>query len=174
MPDYRRMWVPGGTFFFTVNLLERRRTLLIDHLQALRWALLATRARWPFTTIAMVVLPDHLHCIWQLPPGDADYATRWRLIKARFAHAMTPGERRSSTRIDRCERGIWQRRYWEHWVRDEHDLHTHIDYIHHNPVKHGLVTHAEQWRASTIHAWSRLAPRPTRSERADSDAPVAY
>lgn len=110
MPNYRRVWVPGGTYFFTVNLLERRRALLVDHVAALRDAFTATRRDWPFHVIAMVVLPDHLHCIWRLPPGDCDNATRWRLVKSRFSRAVPSGERLSARRRAKAERGVWQRR----------------------------------------------------------------
>lgn len=155
MPDYRRVWVPGGTYFFTVNLLERERTLLVDHLDALRAALRLTRAARPFAVIAMVVLPDHLHGVWQLPEGDADNATRWRQIKALFSRALPAGERRSAPRVRKRERGVWQRRYWEHLVRDERDLRQHVDYVHFNPVKHGLVARVGDWPHSSFHRFVR-------------------
>jgi putative transposase len=113
MPNYRRVWVPGGTYFFTVNLLERRRSLLVDHVDALRAAFAAAQSVRPFVMIAVVVLPDHLHCIWRLPPEDADNATRWRRIKTAFSQSVPRQERRSERRVARKERGIWQRRYWE-------------------------------------------------------------
>jgi putative transposase len=113
MPNYRRVWVPGGTYFFTVNLLERRRSLLVDHVDALRAAFAAAQSVRPFVMIAVVVLPDHLHCIWRLPPEDADNATRWRHIKTAFSQSVPRQERRSERRVARKERGIWQRRYWE-------------------------------------------------------------
>jgi putative transposase len=122
MSRYRRTWVPGGTYFFTVNLLERDRRLLVDHIDLLRMAFRKAHVARPFVVVAAVVLPDHLHCLWRLPPGDADNATRWRHIKSTFSRAVAPGERRSRRRVAKGERGIWQRRYWEHSIRDERDL----------------------------------------------------
>lgn len=139
MPQYIRAYVPGGSFFFTVNLADRHRRLLIEHLDLLKRCFAQVRERLPFHTEAIVVLPDHLHCIWTLPPGDADFSTRWRLLKAGFARALPtmPGE--SIPRVDKREHGIWQRRFWEHCLRDETDWQAHVDYIHFNPVKHGYV-----------------------------------
>jgi putative transposase len=114
MPNYRRAFVPGGGWFFTVNLLDRRRRLLADNIDALREATRLTQTRHPFTIDAMVVLPDHIHAVWTLPPGDAGFSLRWRLIKIDFAKAVPNTERRSAVRIARGERGIWQRRFWEH------------------------------------------------------------
>ena len=98
---------------------------------------------------AVVVLPEHLHCIWTLPAGDADFATRWRLIKTEFSKMMATGEKRSSSRVGKGERGIWQRRFWEHTLRDERDFSRHCDYIHFNPVKHGYVSRAADWPYSS-------------------------
>ena len=139
MPNYRRAFVPGGCWFFTVNLLDRRRTLLVDHIETLRKAVSATRQNYAFTIDAFVVLPDHLHAIWQLPPDDSDFSTRWRLIKNRFAKELPKTERLSAVRIARNERGIWQRRFWEHLIRDDADYARHVEYCYINPVKHGLV-----------------------------------
>ena len=108
MPNYRRAFAPGGCWFFTVNLLDRRRRLLTDHIDALRAATRLTQARHPFTIDAMVVLPDHIHAVWTLPPSDADFSLRWRLIKIGFAQAVPKTERRSAVRIARGERAIWQ------------------------------------------------------------------
>jgi len=119
MPNYRRAAIPGGCWFFTVNLLDRRQTLLVDHVADLRAAIAETRETYPFTIDAFVVLPDHLHTIWRLPPGDSDFSTRWRLIKNRFARALPKVEHLSAARVARNERGIWQRRFWEHLIRDE-------------------------------------------------------
>lgn len=113
------------------------------------------RTRRPFSVIAWVVLPEHLHCIWRLPEGDADYATRWRRIKTDFSRRMSKTEYRSSIRRARGERGIWQRRYWEHAIRDEIDLRRHIDYIHFNPVKHGHVDAVRDWPFSSFHRYVR-------------------
>nr|WP_298127531.1 transposase [uncultured Pseudoxanthomonas sp.] len=138
MSNYRRVWVPGGTYFFTVNLLERRRCLLVEHVDLLRDAFRAARAARPFHLRAIVVLPDHLHCVWRLPEGDADNANRWAQIKSGFSRALPAKERRSSRRIARRERGIWQRRYWEHLIRDDDDLRRHVDYVHINPGSMGM------------------------------------
>ncbi|MBI4740913.1 MAG: transposase [Betaproteobacteria bacterium] len=152
MPDYRRAWQPGGTYFFTVNLLQRHGCdLLVRHVDLLRAAVRAVRQRHPFLIHAWVVLPEHLHCVIELPPDDADFATRWRLIKMGFSKALPKTERRSAVRIARGERGIWQRRYWEHAIRDEADYRAHMDYVHINPVKHGLVGRVRDWPTSTFH-----------------------
>lgn len=151
MPDYRRHRVPGGTYFFTVNLLERRRRLLVEHVDALRAAVRTVRAHQPFHIDAWVVLPDHLHCLWTLPPGDADYSRRWKAIKTAFAKAVPREELLSDVRRANHERGIWQRRFWEHTVRDDRDYAAHMDYIHFNPVKHGWVKRVADWPYSSFH-----------------------
>ncbi|MCL4504391.1 MAG: transposase [Deltaproteobacteria bacterium] len=151
MPQYVRAFVPGGTFFFTVTLLERRRKLLTEHIDTLREVFKAACQRRPFTIDAIVILPDHLHCIWTLPSGDADFSTRWHDIKARFAAQIPRGERLSARRLQKGERGIWQRRFWEHVIRDERDYEIRMDYIHYNPVKHGHVARAAVWPYSSFH-----------------------
>jgi len=151
MPNYRRAFVPGGCWFFTVNLLERRKTLLVDRIDDLREAVEKTRHRYPFVIDAVVVLPDHLHAVWTLPPGDADFSLRWRLIKSRFARALPRHERVSDIRKARGERGIWQRRFWEHLIRDEADYARHVEYCYINPVKHGHVTRVSDWPHSSFH-----------------------
>ncbi|MBN1378318.1 MAG: transposase [Gammaproteobacteria bacterium] len=152
MPNFRRAWVPGGTYFFTVNLLRREgNELLTQHIALLRGAVLDVRRRHPFEIRGWVVLPDHLHCVIELPVNDTDYAVRWRLIKSQFSKALPKTERRSRVRIQRGERGIWQRRYWEHLIRDEKDYIAHMDYIHINPLKHGLVERVIDWPYSTFH-----------------------
>jgi putative transposase len=150
MPQYIRSFVPGGTFFFTVTLLERRRKLLTENIENLREVFKAARRRRPFTIEAIVILPDHLHCIWTLPSGDADFSTRWHDIKARFAAQIATGERLTSRRLKKGERGIWQRRFWEHVIRDEGDYERHVDYLHYNPVKHGHVTRVADWPYSSF------------------------
>lgn len=125
MTSYRRNFVAGGSFFFTVNLAERRLRLLVDHIDTLRSAFRATRTTHPFTIEAIVVLPDHLHAIWTLPEGDRDFAPRWRLIKSAFSRALPTGERISQSRRSKGERGIWQRRYWERTLRNESDYVRH-------------------------------------------------
>jgi putative transposase len=151
MPDYRRNRVPGGTYFFTVNLLDRGSRLLVTHIDALRGAVRRVRARAPFQIDAWVVLPDHMHCLWTLPEGDADFPGRWRAIKIGFSKSLGIAEPRSSVMARRGERGIWQRRYWEHTIRDDHDFATQFDYVHFNPVKHGLVKHPSEWPHSSFH-----------------------
>ena len=151
MPNYRRAFVPGGCWFFTVNLLERRRALLVDHIDALRAAVVKTRERYPFTIDAVVVLPDHIHAVWTLPPGDADFSPRWQLTKSRFVQALPKQERISDVRRARNERGIWQRRFWEHLIRDEADYARHVEYCYINPVQHGLASRVRDWPHSSFH-----------------------
>ncbi|CAI08005.1 putative transposase, fragment [Aromatoleum aromaticum EbN1] len=112
MPDYRRNRVPGGTYFFTVNLLERSRSTLVTHVDALREAVRKVRAHRPFHIDAWVVLPDHMHAVWTLPPDDSDYPARWKAIKIAFAKTLPKTEELSAVRAARGERGIWQRRFW--------------------------------------------------------------
>jgi putative transposase len=123
---------------------------LITHIGALREAVRRTRARTPFHIDAWVVLPDHMHCLWTLPEGDIDYPRRWRAIKMAFVRSLPIDEARSPVNIRRGERGIWQRRYWEHTIRDDRDYAAHIDYTHFNPVKHGYVTHPADWEFSSF------------------------
>ena len=152
MPDYRRYRLPGGTYFFTVNLLQRYpNDLLVRHIDILRSEVRAVREKRPFVIDAWVVLPDHLHCVWTLPPGDDDFTNRWRLIKQGFSKALPITERRSAVRMARGERGIWQRRFWEHAIRNETDYAAHIDYCHINPIKHGYVQRVADWPYSTFH-----------------------
>ncbi|MBN8964752.1 MAG: transposase, partial [Rhizobiales bacterium] len=127
---------------------------------ALRVAFRETKTRHPFSIEAIVVLPDHLHTIWSLPEGDSDFATRWRLIKASFSRALPAGEQISESRTGKGERGIWQRRYWEHTLRDESDFARHADYIHFNPVKHGHSTRVVDWPHSSFHRMVRLGVYP--------------
>jgi putative transposase len=160
MTSYRRNFVPGGSFFFTVNLKERRLNLLTSHIEALRTPFRETRRRHPFTIDAIVVLPDHLHTAWTLPEGDADFASRWRLIKSAFSRGIGPGEQISASRAAKGERDIWQRRYWKHTIRDEDDFARHIDYVHINPVKHGLVARVRDWQPSSFHRMVSLGIYP--------------
>jgi putative transposase len=155
MTDYRRAFIPGATYFFTVNLADRRATLLVDNIDLFRDAIRYVRRRHPFDIDAMVVLPDHLHAILTLPSGDADFPLRWRLIKTWFSRHLPHGEHRHASRIDKGERGIWQRRYWEHLIRDEIDFARHVDYIHWNPVKHGHAARVVDWPYSTFHRFVR-------------------
>ena len=160
MTSYRRNFIPGGTFFFTVNLAERRLLLLTEHIELLRRAFREIRSRHPFSVAAIIVLPDHLHTIWTLPPNDSDFATRWRLIKSSFSRALPRDERISMSRKRKAERGIWQRRFWEHTIRDETDFARHVDYIHINPVKHGYVTRVRDWPHSSFHRMVRDGTYP--------------
>jgi putative transposase len=150
MPNYRRTRIEGGTYFFTLALADRRSDLLIQEVAALRASVSRARALYPFTIDAWVVLPDHLHAVWTLPAHDADFSTRWTLIKRGFSARIANGERRSASRIAKAERGIWQRRFWEHTIRDDTDFARHVDYVHFNPVKHGLVSNAEDWPFSSF------------------------
>jgi putative transposase len=150
---YRRARYAGGTYFFTLNLADRTSTLLTSNIDALRDAMRYVQARRPFDTVAIVVLPEHLHTVWTLPRDDADFATRWALIKAGFSRNLPKLEDVSASRRTKGERGIWQRRYWEHLIRDERDLARHVDYIHFNPVKHGHVRQAARWPYSSIHRY---------------------
>ena len=160
MTNYRRAFLAGGTYFFTVNLADRRASLLTEHIGLLRAAFRYTRERHPFAIEAIVVLPDHLHAIWSLPEDDADFPKRWQLIKATFSRRLPTGELVSESRKRKSERGIWQRRYWEHAVRDQGDLDRHLDYIHFNPVKHGHVPRVEDWPHSSFHRLVRLGAYP--------------
>ena len=152
MPDYRRAWHLGGTYFFTLNLLQRAgNDLLVQNVEALREAVRRVRKRHPFVIHGWVILPDYLHCVIELPERDADFALRWRLIRSTFSREIPPTEWRSPVRQRRGERGIWQRRYWEHLIRDETDFAAHMDYVHFNPAKHGLVERVKDWPYSTFH-----------------------
>jgi REP-associated tyrosine transposase len=160
MTSYRRNFIPGGSYFFTVNLADRRSRLLTENIDLLRSAFRYARERHPLTIDAIVVLPDHLHTVWSLPEGDGDFALRWRLIKSTFSRELPADEPISESRADKGERGIWQRRYWEHTLRDERDLERHIDYIHFNPVKHGHVSQVKDWPYSSFHRMVQLGICP--------------
>ena len=151
MPNFRRVLIPGGTYFFTVNLLECRTKLLTANILPLKLAIAHTKRACPFRIEALVILPDHLHAVLTLPPDDADYSIRIRLIKYRSAKALPKTEWLSAVREDKGERGIWQRRFLEHYIRDDGDLRNHIDYCYYNPVKHGLVQRTGDWPHSTYH-----------------------
>jgi len=150
---YRRADAPGASYFFTVNLAERQRRLLVEHVDALREVIRGVRQRHPFFIEAMVILPDHLHALWTLPEGDADFATRWALIKAGFSRRLQPGEGINPSRLAKRERGIWQRRFWEHLIRSDEDFARHVDYIHWNPCKHGHATRPVDWPYSSVHRY---------------------
>ncbi|MEW6648545.1 MAG: transposase [Pseudomonadota bacterium] len=126
---------------------------MIRHIDDLRAVINKVKARHSFAIVAMVVLPEHLHAVWRLPPEDADYPLRWSLIKAGFSRLLDKTESIGASRQARRERGIWQRRYWEHQIRDADDLARHVDYVHYNPVKHGWVSCAADWPHSTLHGY---------------------
>jgi putative transposase len=168
MSQYRRIYVPGGSYFFTINLLERRENrLLVTHIDALREAVRKTKNERPFRIDAWVVLPEHMHLMMTLPPGDTDYSNRIKAIKIRFNHAIPALERRDETRTAKSERGIWQRRFWEHTIRDDRDFQKHTDYVHFNPVKHGHVKRVRDWPLSTFHEYLKSGVYPI--DWADSD-----
>jgi len=190
MVNYRRNYVKGGTYFFTVTLADRRSAMLTEHIDLLREAFRTVRKKRPFEIVAIVVLPEHLHTVWTLPEGDDDYPGRWRAIKSGFTRGVrkyyelmensaslgetgilkdskflkdpgfskNPGFRFAASRLrcdNRGEYRVWQRRYWEHTIRDEIDLQRHVDYIHFNPVKHGLVERVADWPYSSFHRYVR-------------------
>src|SRR5690242_16448827 len=153
MSRYRRIYVEGGSFFFTVTLADRSSDVLIRHIDRLRRIYMTVQERYPFRAIAICVLPDHIHALWSLPRGDADFALRWSLIKSGFSRGLAGEMQRSRSKIARRERGIWQRRYWEHAIRNDADLELHVDYIHFNPVKHGHVSRVCEWPHSSFHRY---------------------
>jgi putative transposase len=151
MSRYRRANIDGGVFFFTVTLADRSSDLLIRHIDRLRRVYASVQQRHPFETIAICVLHDHMHAVWSLPPGDTDFPLRWSLIKSGFSRRLVGRILRSKSQIAKREKGIWQRRYWEHAIRNDADLERHVDYIHFNPVKHGYVSRACDWPHSSFH-----------------------
>ena len=151
MSRYLRPHAPGATVFFTVALAARGSDLLVREISRLREAVAATRAERPFGIDAWVVMPDHLHCVWTLPEGDADFSVRWKDIKTRFTKSVGRVGRRSASKIAKGEAGLWQRRFWEHHIRGEADYAAHVRYCWINPVKHGFVERAVDWPYSSIH-----------------------
>lgn len=151
MSSYLRLRIPGARVFFTVALADRHSDLLVRQVGVLRDAVAQTRATRDFRIDAFVVLPDHLHCVWTLPAGDADYSSRWKDIKTNFTKTVGMVGWRSGSKMTKGEAGIWQRRFWEHHIRDEADYAAHVGYCWINPVKHGLVERAVDWPWSSIH-----------------------
>ncbi|MBT8141948.1 MAG: transposase [Gammaproteobacteria bacterium] len=151
MSNYRRSRASGAYYFFTTNLADRNSKLLVAEIEKLRNAYKRVQELKPFKTIAICVLPDHIHAIWQLPKNDVDYSSRWRILKANFSRNFTATDSRTYSKFKKGEKGIWQRRFWEHQIRNETDLQNHINYIHYNPVKHGLVQKVEDWPHSSFH-----------------------
>jgi putative transposase len=152
--QYRRARIEGGTFFFTVVTYHRQRILCIpENVLLLRRVHREVMENHPFRINAFVLLPDHLHCIWTLPPGDTDFSSRWRLIKSNFSRRCNKKTNLLSTasRAKKGEQAIWQRRFWEHMIRDDDDFRRHVEYIHYNPVKHGMVEAPVDWEYSSFH-----------------------
>ncbi|WP_428354035.1 REP-associated tyrosine transposase [Methyloprofundus sp.] len=146
--DYRRYYQPGARYFFTV-VTANRKPILIDNIDRLRVAFKKCITRFPFELEAIVVLPDHLHTIWRLPEGDADFSKRWMVIKRQFSSGL-PQATVSQSKLKKREKGIWQRRFWEHCIRSEDDWRRHVDYIHFNPVKHGYAGKPSDWQYSSF------------------------
>jgi putative transposase len=160
MTNYRRTTFAGGTFFFTVNLADRRLSLLTERIDLLR--------------AAFRYAPEHLHAMWTLPDGDADFAVRWRLIKSTFSRGLPRRESLTTSRVSKGERGIWQRRYWEHAIRDDADYAGHADYIHFNPVKHGYVSRVRDWPYSSFRRMARAGSYPLDGAGDMSAAPTGF
>ena len=154
--QYRRVRSPGSSYFFTVVTYNRKPILCEpENIELLRDSFRKVIQQHPFTIDAIVILPDHLHCLWTLPPADADFSTRWRLIKSWFSRRCRFQDREqvSNSRRSKKEKAIWQRRFWEHLIRNEHDFNNHVNYIHYNPVKHGLVLSPKDWQYSSFHRY---------------------
>ena len=173
MSNYRRFRVTGATWFFTVALAERGATHLTDRIDLLRAAYRATAGEHPIRCEAMVILPDHLHAVWTLPPGDADFSTRWRKIKGRFTHATGLRGIQTHSKQEKGEAGLWQRRFWEHLIRDPDEEARAIAFCHSDPVRHGLVDAAAGWPFSTVHRGLRTMVGGSPTLRAASVAAVA-
>ena len=168
MVNYRRVYIEGGCYFFTATLKNRKSSILTDYIDALRESFSFVKEQQPFEIIAIVVLPEHLHCIWQLPEGDDNYAGRWRSIKSRFTRSLI----KSGVKLYKNNRGeynLWQARYWEHMIRNESDLLRHIDYIHFNPVKHDWSTAVKDWPYSSFHRFVANEMLPVNWGIADED-----
>jgi putative transposase len=160
MSRYRRANIDGGLFFFTVTLADRSSDLLVRQIERLRAVYASVHERHPFETVAICILHDHIHAVWSLPPGDADFPLRWSLIKSGFSRGLAGHGLRSKSQIVKREKGICQRRYWEHAIRNAADLERHVDYIHYNPVKHGYVARASDWPHSSLHRYIKRGLLP--------------
>ena len=142
MPRYRRFFVPGGCYFFTVVTADRKPIFADENnVEHLKQAFKREMERRPFILQAIVVLPDHVHALWELPKGDADFSNRWREIKKHVSKS--------------CGQSVWQKHYWEHCIRDDDDWAKHLDYIHFNPVRHGYTSSACEWKWSSFHRWQQ-------------------
>ena len=159
---YKRVFLPGGAFFFTVVTYGRLPILNNSHaINLLRESCQYVMQRHPFTIPAICILPDHIHFILNLPENDSDYPLRIRLMKSYFSHRFQPVvENFPKSRIEKQEKAVWQRRYWEHLIRNERDMENHIDYIHYNPVKHGYVLSPNEWKESSFHHYVKLGLLP--------------
>ncbi|RZI42979.1 transposase [Herbaspirillum sp. HC18] len=169
MVNYRRNLLAGATYFFTATLKDRQSTCLTTYVDALRQAFIGAQKAKPFRIDAITVLPEHLHTVWTLPEDDSDYPGRWRTIKGRFTRSLI----KQGIAIPRNEKGeyeLWQRRYWEHTIRDESDLQRHVDYTHYNPVKHGFVKHVADWPFSSFHRYVRDGLLPADWAGVDSES----
>ncbi|OOF46406.1 REP-associated tyrosine transposase [Rodentibacter trehalosifermentans] len=153
MSFYRRNYIKGGTFFFTVKLADPKSHLLIEHIDLLREAYQFVKQKYPFKTEAICILPNHIHCIWTLPENDSNYSLRLRLLKTRFSSHFKAKNNLSPSKQRRKEKGIWQRRFYEHTIRDDKDFENCVNYIHYNPVKHGWVEKVKDWQFSTFHQY---------------------
>lgn len=158
MAQYRRWYFPGGTFFLTVVTWNRVRLFDVsENVERLRMAFREVMNEWPFEVCAAVILPDHFHVMWQLPTGDTAYSKRLGRIKTRFTASLPPSDSRRQSPTDSRRRhresGVWQRRFWEHTIQDDDDFKAHLDYIHYNPVKHGLVSKPHDWPYSSFGRW---------------------
>jgi REP-associated tyrosine transposase len=161
MSNYHRRFTPNTLYFFTVVTYQRKPLLTVEPIRSnMRNAFEHVRKRWKFDIEAIVLLPDHLHTIWKLPDGDSDYSTRWRLIKDKCTRSLKNQgyriEHFSDSRIKKKEHGIWQRRFWEHQIRNEKDFENHMDYIHYNPIKHGYVESLLDWKWSSFHRYVKM------------------
>jgi len=158
MSDYRRYFVAGGTYFFTIVTYRRRPIFAApQNVELLRNAIGVVKQELPFEISAAVILPDHMHFLWTLPPGDDGYSKRIGILKAQFTRAFNSHNQLSRyvspSRKKHGERDVWQRRFWEHTIRGEHDFERHFEYIHYNPVKHGLASCPHKWNWSSFHRW---------------------
>jgi putative transposase len=155
MVNYRRVKVASGSYFFTITLQNRQSSYLIDNVDFLREVFKEVKSQYPIYIRAIVILPEHLHTIWTLPPKDTNYSTRWQLLKSLFTRKLV----KNGVNLIKNAKGeynLWQRRYWEHAIRDETDMQRHIDYIHYNPVKHGMVNNVKDWPYSSFHRYVEM------------------
>lgn len=167
MASYLRMTPPGGTWFFTVRLADRSSDLLVREIDLLRRCVRHCRARHPFDIDEMVVLPNAIHAIWTLPAGDGDFSVRWQTLKSAFSRALPTPARRDPVAERRGEKGIWQRRFWEHCLRDAEDLDAHRHLVWTAPVQAGLVNRPQDWGPSSVH-------RAIAQGRVPRDLPVGF